>query len=63
MNTPNRIIASPAVRRWLYSVATAGLACLAVWGLLTAEQVAALTGLAAAVTGLAAANVPGPDEG
>lgn len=56
--TPNRIITNPAARRWLYGVATAALACLAVWGLLNAEQVAALTGLAAAITGLAAANVP-----
>ena len=52
----NRIIPSPAFRRWIYSIATAGLAVLGVYGLVTTEQSAAWGVLAAAVTGLAAAN-------
>lgn len=56
--TPNRLIASPSVRRWLYSITTAALAVLGVYGLVTAEQAAAWAGLAAAVTAVAAANTP-----
>lgn len=45
-------------RKYLYGVATAGLAALLAFGLLTGEQVAALAGLASAVTGLAFINTP-----
>ena len=44
---------TPAVRRWLYGIATAALIVLGVYGLLTNEQIAAWMGLAAAITGLA----------
>lgn len=51
-NTINHAI-TPAVRRWLYGVATAALAVAGVYGLLDGQQLAAFSGLAAAITGLA----------
>lgn len=45
-------------RKYLYGVATAGLAALLTFGVLTGEQSTALAGLASAVTGLAFVNTP-----
>lgn len=50
------IIARPEVRKWIYGIATAALAVLGVYGLVTGAQIAAWAGLAAAVTGLATVN-------
>jgi len=47
---------SPKVRKYIYRVATAGLAVLGVYGLVTSEQAAAWALLAAAVTSLADVN-------
>ena len=52
------IITNPAVRRWIYGIATAALAVLGVYGIVTGEQITAWSGLAMAVTGLAAVNTP-----
>ncbi|WP_019136685.1 hypothetical protein [Cellulomonas massiliensis] len=54
---------TPAVRRWIYRVATAGLAVAAVYGYVDGEPSAAWLLLAAAVTGMADVNTPGPDGG
>jgi len=53
---------TPSVRRWLYGVTTAGLAVLGVYGVLDGQQLAAWSGLAAAITGLAYVNTSEPDE-
>lgn len=47
---------SPKVRKYIYRVATAGLAVLGVYGLVTSEEAAAWALLAAAVTSLADVN-------
>ncbi|MDU7361228.1 MAG: hypothetical protein E7L00_08495 [Propionibacteriaceae bacterium] len=47
---------TPRVRRWLYGVTTAALCVLGVYGVLDGQQLAAWSGLAAAITGLALAN-------
>lgn len=49
-------IATPKRRKWLYGVTTAGLGVLGVYGLVTADQVAAWALLAAMVTGMATAK-------
>lgn len=54
------ILTRPTVRRWLYGIATAALVLLGTYGLLDGQQIAAWTGLAAAITGLAWANTPTP---
>lgn len=61
--TPNRLIPSPAVRRWLYGSAIAVLGVLGVFGLVTAEQTVAIGNaigvlLAIAPISLALANTP-----
>lgn len=48
---------TPAVRRWAYGVSTAVLGVFLVYGLVTADKVAAWAGLFAAVTGMAGAFV------
>ena len=50
------IITSPDIRRWIYGIATAALAVLGVYGIVTGEQIAAWSLLASAITGLATAN-------
>ncbi len=50
------IITNPDIRRWIYGIATAALAVLGVYGLVTGEQIAAWSLLASAITGLATAN-------
>lgn len=50
------IIANPDIRRWIYGIATAALAVLGVYGIVTGEQIAAWSLLASAITGLATAN-------
>lgn len=57
------IIHSPAVRRWIYSIATAALAVLGVYGIVDGEQITAWSGLAAAITGLAAINTDPSGDG
>ena len=52
------IITNPAVRRWIYGIATAALAVLGVYGIVTGEQITAWSGLASAITGLATINTP-----
>ena len=52
------IITRPEVRKWIYGIATAALAVLGVYGIVTGEQIAAWSGLASAITGLALANTP-----
>lgn len=52
------IITRPEVRRWIYGIATAALAVLGVYGIVTGEQIAAWSLLASAITGLAATNTP-----
>lgn len=59
----DRLIKNRAARRYIYGVATAALAVLGVYGVLTGEQMAVIAGLAAAVTGLAGINVPSRDTG
>lgn len=44
---------TPSRRKWAYGVTTAGLTVLGVYGIVTADQVAAWALLAAAVTGMA----------
>jgi len=46
-------VLTPTRRKWAYGVATAGLAVLGVYGIVTADQAAAWGILAAAVTGMA----------
>lgn len=58
----NRIITNPRVRRWLYGIALAATALLAVYGLLDGEQVAAWNAVAAALFGLALVNTPDKDD-
>lgn len=55
-------ILTPSVRRWLYAIATAALAVLGVYGVLDGQQLAAWSGLAAAITGLAYVNTNEPSE-
>ena len=50
------IITHPDIRRWIYGIATAALAVLGVYGIVTGEQIAAWSLLASAITGLATAN-------
>ena len=59
------IITNPDVRRWIYGIATAALAVLGVYGIVTGEQITAWSGLASAITGLATVNTPagGAQEG
>lgn len=52
------IITRPEVRKWIYGSATAALAVLGVYGIVTGEQIAAWSLLASAITGLATANTP-----
>lgn len=52
------IITNPDVRKWIYGIATAGLAVLGVYGIVTGEQITAWSLLASAITGLATANTP-----
>lgn len=52
---------SPRVRRYVYRIATAGLAVAGVYGLVDGEQAAAWLLVVAAVTGMADANVD-PDR-
>lgn len=55
--------ATPKRRKWVYSVATAALTVLGVYGIVTLDQAAAWGVLAAAVTGMAAVNTDtSPDE-
>lgn len=54
------IITSPTARRYIYTIATAVIALLAVYGIISGDQVQAWTGLAAAVTAMAAANTHEP---
>ena len=59
------IITRPEVRKWIYGIATAALAVLGVYGIVTGEQITAWSVLASAITGLAAVNTPtgGKQEG
>ena len=59
------IITRPEIRRWIYGIATAGLLVLGVYGIVSGEQITAWSGLASAITGLAAVNNPagGKQEG
>ncbi|WP_454921406.1 phage holin [Actinomyces naeslundii] len=59
------IITNPAVRKWIYGIASAALAVLGVYGIVSGEQITAWSGLASAITGLAAVNTPagGKQEG
>ena len=50
------IITNPAVRKWIYGIATAALTVLGVYGIVTGAQITAWSGLASAITGLAAIN-------
>ena len=56
------IITRPEVRKWIYGIATAALAVLGVYGIVTGEQITAWSGLASAITGLAAANTPAGEK-
>lgn len=49
---------TPRVRVWIYGIATAALGVLAVYGVVDDQQAAAWSGLAAAVTMMAAINTP-----
>ena len=52
------IITNPAVRKWIYGIATAALAVLGAYDLVTGKQIAVWSLLASAITGLATANTP-----
>ena len=56
------IITNPDVRRWIYGMATAALAVLGVYGIVTGEQITAWSGLASAITGLATVNTPAGEK-
>lgn len=56
------IITNPDVRKWIYGIATAGLLVLGVYGIVSGEQITAWSGLASAITGLAAVNTPAGDR-
>nr|DAJ94148.1 MAG TPA: Mycobacterial 2 TMS Phage Holin (M2 Hol) Family [Caudoviricetes sp.]DAP11148.1 MAG TPA: Mycobacterial 2 TMS Phage Holin (M2 Hol) Family [Caudoviricetes sp.] len=56
------IITNPDVRRWIYGIATAALAVLGVYGIVTGEQITAWSGLASAITGLATVNTPAGEK-
>lgn len=56
------IITNPAIRRWIYGIATAALAVLGVYGIVTGEQITAWSGLASAITGLATVNTPAGEK-
>nr|DAJ42939.1 MAG TPA: Mycobacterial 2 TMS Phage Holin (M2 Hol) Family [Caudoviricetes sp.] len=47
-----------AYRLWLYVVSAAILVCLAAWGIIDGDKIAALNFLFAAIFGVAANNVP-----
>lgn len=47
-----------AYRRWLYVVSAGVLVCLAAWGIIDGNKIAALNFLFAAFFGVAANNVP-----
>lgn len=49
-------------RRYIYGIATAALAVIAGYGILTAEQAMLWAGFAGAVTGLAYVNTRGGDS-
>lgn len=49
---------SPALRSWIYRVASAGLVVAGVYGLVNSEEAAAWLLVAAAVTGMADVYVP-----
>ena len=57
------IITNPAVRKWIYGIATAALAVLGVYGIVSGEQITAWSGLASAITGLAVINTPARADG
>jgi hypothetical protein len=48
----------PRVRRWAYGVSAAGLAVLAVYGVLDDEQLVVWSLLGSALLGVAAGNTP-----
>lgn len=56
------IITNPDVRRWIYGIATAALAVIGVYGIVTGEQITAWSGLASAITGLATINTPAGEK-
>lgn len=61
--TPNRVVVSPQLRRWLYIGVAAVLAALVVYGVVTMEQLERWAQLTVAVltlgtTTLAALNTP-----
>lgn len=56
MKSVAKFVTAPKFRKWAYGVTTAGLTVLGVYGIVTADQVAAWAFLAAAVTGMATAN-------
>ena len=56
------IITRPEVRKWIYGIATAALAVLGVYGIVTGEQIAAWSLLASGITGLATANTPAGEK-
>lgn len=56
------IITNPDVRKWIYGIATATLAVLGVYGIVTGEQITAWSGLASAITALAAVNTPAGEK-
>lgn len=53
---------SPKARKYVYRIATAGLAVLGVYGLVSSEQAATWALLAAAVTGMADVNTDRPTD-
>ena len=57
-----RLILSPNVRLYIYTVAASILTAATVWGYIDSNQMGALTGVAAAVCGLAALNTPTRNE-
>ena len=57
-----RLILSPSVRLYIYTVAASILTAATVWGYIDSNQMGALTGVAAAVCGMAALNTPTKNE-
>lgn len=51
-----------ATRRWLYGIAVAVAGVLAVYGVMTAEQIGAVLGLAAAVLGVSTLALAHPTK-
>lgn len=52
---------SARTRQWLYRIGMAGLGVLSVYGLVTGEEIAAFSLLAAALLGMADRNVSDPE--